>query len=230
MAFGEKIDAHPDKQELIERLLAGESVREAAAWLKQKYPANRRRWISYLTLQRYRQEHLNLKGQVLKEVKATAHELTAERVQDQRVIALRDSPEYDAAKTTIAKDILKKDQLILDIHDKIWQRIQLLEEEGTNYKNDAVICEYISQMRQLMMDYHKMVMDIDKASKRSEGPTNVQVIVQQAQDQINMLKKIVIEVLQEMSPELIPVFLEKVKEKMPGSPSAGNTTVNVRVG
>lgn len=231
MAFGDKIIAHPDKQEIIDRLLAGESVKAVADWLRIKYVNNRNRWVSYLTLQRYRQEHLNLKGEVLQEIKQTANQLTAERVRDQRSTAIRAMPEYEAAKTQIAKEILDHGSLILDIHDKIWDRLNRMENLETNYKNDAVIVEYIGQLRQLAADYHKTKMDIQKFQSKNDTTTNVQVVVQQAQDQVNTLKKIVIETLQEMDPAMIPVFLEKIRLRMNDVPtSTGNTIVNVRVG
>ena len=231
MAFGDKIAAHPDKQEIIDRLLAGESVKGVAGWLKTKYANNRNRWISYLTIQRYRQDHLNLKGAVLQEIKQTANELTTERVHEQRDNAIRAMPEYEAAKTQIAKGILDHGSLILDIHDKIWDRLNKMESLDTNYKNDAVIVEYIGQLRQLAADYHKMTMDVQKFQSKNDTTTNVQVVVQQAQDQVNSLKKIVIETLQEMDPALIPVFLEKIRTRMSEvtTNSAGSTTVNVRV-
>jgi len=158
--YGDKVLCHPDKDEIMSRLLGGEAVLACADWLKVKYPGNRRRWISYLTLQRYRQEHLKLQGQVLKDIQSSKRELTTERVHEQREVALRESPAYEAAKMEVVKDILNRDTLILDLKDKIFERIRLLENEDVNYKNDSVIVEYISQLRQLMVDYHKMVVDM----------------------------------------------------------------------
>lgn len=230
MGYGEKIYAHPDKNEITERLLEGESVRDVASWLKGKYPNNKRRWISYLTLQRFRTAHLNLKGKVLSEIKSTSRSLTTERFNQQRDLALEESPAYEKAKLKIATDVLSREQLILDLQDKAWQRIKMLESEDLNYKTETVLVQYLSELRQLMSDYHKMLLDWEKLEKGKNGSqVNVQVVMDQAEEQVNQMKIIVKEVLQEMEPSLVPIFLDKVNErvnKLQGSQKTVNVQVN----
>ena len=60
-----KVLRHPDKEEIIKMLLNGESVKEVERWIKKKHPRSRRLQISYMTLQKFRAENLNLKGDVL---------------------------------------------------------------------------------------------------------------------------------------------------------------------
>lgn len=233
MAAGDKVLAHPDCNEIMERLAAGDSVDNVETWLRSRYPTNKNRWISYLTLQRFRQTHMNLKGQVLAEIKSEAHKISASKVEEQKHNAVVNSSAYETAKLTVAQGILNQNNLMLELHDKIWDRIRLMEAQEVNYKNDAVIVEYLSQLRQLMMDHHKVIMDNNKVAAKNEGPTNVQVVIQEAQEQITTLKRIVLEILSEMDPSLIPKFLEKVRTQMqaavPTNASASGTTVNVQV-
>lgn len=231
MAFGDKVSAHPDRDEIMERLLSGESVRGVAKWLKTKYPNTKRNWISYLTLQRYRQEHLKLQGEVLREVKEAGNVLTAERVNDQRELALKESKPYEAAKLSIANDVLNREQMIIDLQDKVWQRIKMLENEDLNYKTETVLKDYISELRQLMSDYHRMLVDWQKLEKKgNDSQVNVQVVMQQAEEQVSQVKIAVKEILQEMQPELIPVFLDKLKERLDSvEKTDANATVNVQV-
>lgn len=229
MAFGEKVDRHPDKAEIQERLLSGESVRSVAKWLKTKYPKTKRNWVSYLTLQRYRQEHLHLQGEVLREVKEVGETLTAERVHEQRDVALKESEPYQAAKLQIAHDVMNREQMILDLQDKVWQRIKMLEGEDLNYKTETVIAQYISELRQLMGDYHKMLVDWQKLEKKGgDNQVNVQVVMQQAENQVNQVKIAVKEILQEMQPDLIPIFLDKLSDRLGDLEQSGGT-VNVQV-
>lgn len=230
MGYGDKVSLHPDREEIQERLLSGESVREVATWLKKKYPNVRRNWISYLTLQRYRQEHLRLQGDVLREIKQTSNGLTTERVHQQREVALKESTPYQAAKLQIAHDVLNREQMILDLQDKIWQRIKMIENEELNYKTETVLAQYIGEMRQLMGDYHKMLVDWQKLEKRGgDSQVNVQVVMQQAEEQVHQVKITVKEILQEMQPELIPVFIDKLTEKLDKLQTQNNATVNVQV-
>ena len=230
MSYGDKICTHPDKDEIIERLLSGESVRAVESWLRSKYPNSKRKWISYLTLQRYRQEHLKLQGEVLREIKEVGHALIAERASQQREVALKESQPYEAAKIKIAADVLNREQVIVDLQDKIWQRIKMLENEELNYKTETVLAQYISELRQLMGDYHKMLVDWQKLEKKGgDSQVNVQVVMQQAEDQVNQVKIAVKEILQEMQPELIPLFLDKLKERLEIAPRQSPATVNVQV-
>ena len=64
-----KVARHPDKDEIIKMLLNGESVKQVDAWLKKKYPKKKRLHISYMTLQKFRSEHLNIKGDLLEDIK-----------------------------------------------------------------------------------------------------------------------------------------------------------------
>lgn len=231
---GEKISAHPDKDEITERLLSGESVRSIAAWLRQKHSSNKRFWISYLTLQRFRQQHLQLHGKVLREIKETVQTVTAERVNEQRALSIQESKPYEAAKLQIASDVLGREQLILDLHDKVWQRIKMLENEDLNYKTETVIVQYISELRQLMGDYNKMLLDWTKIEKKTgDSQVNIQVIMQEAEQQVNLVKIVVKELLQDMQPELVPVFLDKLRTKLEEQQAiksvSSGTIVNVQV-
>lgn len=214
MATGDKILHHLEKDEIIRRLLAGESVRDVSEWLRAKYPKRSNMWVSYLTLQRFRSEQLNLKSEVLQEVKEARELLVSERVAEQKSLIVKETPAYQEAKLAIATDIVDRGKLILDLHDKIWQRMKMLEAEPINYKTETVITQYISEMRQLMGDYHKMLIDIQKIGKNSDSQVNVQVVMQQAESQINTVKLVVKEILQELEPALVPVFIEKMKQRL----------------
>lgn len=214
MSSGDKILMHPDRNEIEERLLAGESVRSVSAWLKKKYPKNKEKQISYLTLQRYRKQALNLQGEVLSEIKQTQRDLTIQRFDQQNIQRLKESSAYDNAKLTIAQDLLERNNLILELHDKAWDRLKLLEQEPLNYKTEEVIVKYIDQLRGLLQDHHKMLMDFAKHEKEAEKvQATSAVAVEEQKKQIEAIMNVVKEVLTELDPGMIPIFVEKVKEK-----------------
>ena len=64
-----KVLKHPDKEGIIKMLLNGDSVKEVEGWLKKKYPRSKRLHISYMTIQKFRAEYLNIKGEVLEDIK-----------------------------------------------------------------------------------------------------------------------------------------------------------------
>ena len=67
--MSKKVLNHPNKEDIIKKLLEGSSVKEVEAWLKDKYPRRKRLHVSYMTLQKFRAENLNLKGDVLDDIK-----------------------------------------------------------------------------------------------------------------------------------------------------------------
>ena len=62
-----KVLKHPDKEEIIKKLLNGESLKDVERWLSKKYPRKKRLHISYMTLQKFRKENLNIEGEILDE-------------------------------------------------------------------------------------------------------------------------------------------------------------------
>jgi len=54
--------------EIIGMLNEGESVRKVEAQLKEKYPNNKKLWLTSVTLQKFRKNHLQLDGKVLKDI------------------------------------------------------------------------------------------------------------------------------------------------------------------
>jgi len=66
--MSKKIIKHVDKEEIIEQVTNGESVRGIASWLKNKYPNNKSLWLSSVTLQKFRKDKLQLEGKVLKDI------------------------------------------------------------------------------------------------------------------------------------------------------------------
>lgn len=209
MPRGDSVLDHPLKQEIDERLLAGEGVHSVAKWIKQKYPRAPKYWITYATLQEYRKRYLNLEGEVLQEIKQERRALMKEKKKEAQLQKTKDSAAYQKAKRRLAEDLFDTQTEFLNIHDKIWQRIRVLEAEETKHLNDRVICDYITQARQTLMDYHKLVEAMEK--KESSA---MDVDLEEIQEQQRLVQQCIIEALQETTPAAIPLFLEKLEEKL----------------
>ena len=92
--MSKKVLNHPDKEELIKKLLEGESVKGVESWLKDKYPRKKRMHISYMTLQKFRTEHLNLKGEVLDDIKNRRIEVSKEASEAEARMIVKNSSAY----------------------------------------------------------------------------------------------------------------------------------------
>jgi len=205
--MSKKVLNHPDKEDMIKRLLGGDSVKEVERWLKEKYPRSKRLHVSYMTLQKFRADHLNLKGDVLGDIKNRRTELDREAVEAETKMVLQNSSAYQQKIEEIAEGKLDVSRRLLEMDSLINSRLEFyynLLENGGTLREDKIFIEYINTMKGLMQDWKKYVEGV--ADKRIDHNININVVNEQAR----ILKETVIDVLGEISPELITVFVERL--------------------
>lgn len=205
--MSKKVLNHPDKEDMIKRLLGGDSVKEVERWLKEKYPRSKRLHVSYMTLQKFRAEHLNLKGDVLGDIKNRRTELDKETIEAETRMVIQNSSAYQQKIEEIAEGKLDVSKRLLEMDTLINSRLEFyynLLENGGTLREDKIFIEYINTMKGLMQDWKKYVEGV--ADKRIEHNININVVNEQAR----ILKETVIDVLSEISPELVTVFVERL--------------------
>jgi hypothetical protein len=206
-----KVLNHPDKEEIIRLLLNGDSVKEVERWLKKKYPKSKRLQISYMTIQKFRSEHLNLKGEILDDIKNKRAEVKKDVEVAETRMMVSASSSYQDKIEEIASSELDVSRRLLELDALIGARIEYyynLLENGGSIREDKIFIEYINTLKSLMQDWKKYIEGF--ADKKIEHNINVNVI----NSQVNALKEVMYEIIQEMSPDLIPIFINKVNKKM----------------
>ncbi len=217
-ATGALVLKHPCFEEINARLLKGESVQHVSGWLRKKFKNDKRKWISKMTLQAYRQNHLNLTGELLAEIKKERQEVLLQEKRGQQHEIVKASKEYQLAKRKLANDVLDTRSEILRIHDNIWEQIDVLKEAGDTRKLhlvSATVKDLLSEARQLMMDYNKL---LDNQEKNTQ--TSVSINIGSVQDYQKQLKETLLETFREVAPELLPSFLDRLREKLQGNEPA----------
>lgn len=209
-----KVVKHPDRELIIKKLLDGESVKSVDAWLKSKYPKKSRYHISYVTLQKFRKENLDLHGSVLDAVKNARADADKE-ANDQltrNIIAQSDS--YQKKINEIADVELDVSRKLREMDALVTSRLEFyydsLASGNGDIKHDKVFLEYLNMYKGILQDWKKYIDGV--ADKTIEHNININVV----NEQVNIIKSIVFEVLQELDPALIPIFLEKVNSRMLG--------------
>ena len=209
--MSKKVLNHPEKEEIIKKLLSGDSVKEVERWLKKKHPRTKRLHISYMTLQKFRSEHLNLKGEVLEDIKDKRHEVDKESKEAETKMLIKASSSYIQKIEEIAESELDVSKRLLEMDALINSRIEyyfnLLQTGGT-IREDKVFIEYINTMKSIMQDWKKYIEGY--ADKKIEHNININVVNEQAK----ILKEAVLDILQEINPDLISVFVNKLEYKM----------------
>ena len=202
---------HPDKDEIIKRMLDGESVRSIESWLKEKYPNKKRNHISYPTLQIFRQENLNIRGEVLediKEIKAAKDEAEKERILEEKV---KKSNAYKEKLEEIVSQEIDVNRRLLEMEALVNSRIEFyfnILNSGGTIREDKIFIEYINILRGLMSDWKKFIEGY--TDNKVEHNVNINVMMQQ----ITIIKNVVSDVLQDIQPELVPNFIDKLNEKL----------------
>jgi len=211
--MSKKILKHPDKEEIIELLNNGESVRGVEAKLKEKYPNNKNLWLSSVTLQKFRKEHLQLEGKVLKDIQEagrTQKQILEEQVRQKQLESSdaynRKIQEIANAKLDVARRILELDKLI-ETRMEYWFNAVASGEESAA-KGDKELRQFMDRQMNLLAQYKKFVEGL--ADKTVEHNVNITVF----NDQIAILRDVIRECIAEFEPEKAMLFLEKLNHRM----------------
>ena len=172
-----KVLRHPDKESIIKKLLSGDSVKEVERWLKTKYPRTKRLHISYMTLQKFRSENLDLRGDVLEEVKNRRSDADKDAIESEAKMIIASSSAYQDKISEIADAELDVTRRLLEMDKLINSRIKyyynLLSDGGT-IKEDKIFLEYVNTMKGIMQDWKKYIEGV--ADKKIEHNINVNEI------------------------------------------------------
>jgi hypothetical protein len=209
--MSKKVLQHPDKEIIISKLIEGESLRDVEAWLKSKYPRKKRLHVSYMTLQKFRQEHLNIEGEVLEDIKNKRNDKAREEAIAEQKMIINSSNAYQDKINQVVSNEIDVSKRLLEMDALITSRMEFyynMLQEGGGVKEDKVFLEYVSMMKGLMQDWKKYIEGF--ADKKVDHNININV----AFDQVNVLKSVIYEILEEIDPGLINVFINKLDTKM----------------
>ena len=228
MAQGQGILKHPDKEKIDELLLAGESLRAACEQINKKYirKDNIHKQINTATLFAYRKNYLNVKGEVLIDIRrgatAKARKERTKQIEEQKATnGQTDVEEYQHALQERTEKVLELNSTIQFIANKIKARVKILEASTakSQHLTDKVINEYLSNLRMLLTDYYTLQERVEGQEK-----TEIHITINQVQSYAVLLKEAIQETLFDMEPHLVPVFLNNLQEKID---EAKNTELSV---
>lgn len=204
---------HPDKEEVIRMLNDGESVRKIEAHFKEKYPNNKKLWLTSVTLQKFRKENLQLNGKVLQDIQKVRSEQKAiiEEQMLQRQIASTNA--YQDKINAIADTHLDVATKIAQIDSIVSSRIEywynlLASNEKLPAKADQELRKYVDQQLEVLQQYKKLVEGM--ADRTVDYNVNVTVL----NDQVSLIRDAIRDVLAEFDVEISMKFLERLNVKL----------------
>lgn len=212
--FGAKILKHPDKEDIVRMLTNGESIRKVAAYLKKSYPRSPNLWISEPTLQQFRKKHLNLDGQVLKDIQETTKEEKQKireqlhNSQIQSTSAYKDKLNQIVDKRLdVANKIVQMDSIVSDRIEHWYNLIKSGEEVPS--KADQELRKFVQQQMEILTSYKKLIEGM--ADKRVDYNINVNIL----NDQITIMRDAIKEVIaEELGTERAVLFMDKLHKRL----------------
>ena len=208
----EKILLHPDRNLIIRLLAHGEGVRSVENVLKEKYPDDKSKTITFMTLQKFRKDYMNLEAEALSQLKKEEKDRQEKKEEIQIDRGIRNLPSYKQVIESAKEehiDIRKTlKNLELVINSRIETLFNLANEGKLSQKREENFLGYMEKQLSVLEKWGKYVEKI--ADKTIQTDVNITVV----QDQAVLIREAILETLDDISPELKIKFLENLNKKL----------------
>lgn len=231
-----KILNHPDREEIIQKLVTGISPNNVSKWLEEKYftEEDKKFRLTAKALSDFRSRYLNLTRDAVRLLKkerqkkelGLPHNANAgsflERTgetEEEHELRVKDtllqSPTYREKLKDITEAALDGPRLIKELVTLIQSRLEVYFNEiasgskiGETIKADKQFAEYVSLMKDLVKDAKKI--EDDYTSQPDQGHVQLNVV----HEQVGLIRDTVKDLLNEFDPNLALEFMDRLNRKM----------------
>jgi len=211
-----KILEHPDKDEIISKLIIGISSADIHDWLKAKYTnvSEAKFVLSEKTIKSFQTNYLDFYNDVMQDLSKVKESL-ATNTSDQLELAVKSNPSYKDALLKIANNELDIDTIMakmaINVEARVAQIYDIVQDNPNdiNTKVERVLIEYIDALGGLLDKYHKW-----KESRNPDQIIQHNVTLQVVDQHISILHDVIKDVLSQMDLESSMYFMERFNEKI----------------
>jgi hypothetical protein len=210
-----KILDHPDKDEIISKLVIGQSSKDIYDWLSAKYTnvSEAKFVIAEKSLTSFKDNYLDIYNMIQEDLSKTKGAIVA-GTEEQLQLAVKNNPAYknimlETANTQL--DVRKTiQQLCIAIETRLSQVFDEIQEDprNINTKVDRLLIEYAEVLGNILEKYYKF----------TEAPADQiiqhNVTLQVVDQHISVFHDVIKEVLSQMDLETSMYFMEVFTEKM----------------
>lgn len=217
MAIGQSVTRHPDLEEIIMWFNDGASVREVEAKLCQKYGRGHKYSLSYMTLQGFRSNYMEID-------RAKTLELRRAR---KNKVSLDKDLEARAKVATSLSTLEKKNELVsndIDVLDEQVSLMAMLEEQlsqasslGNTLTDNNQRIRMFEAMSRLIAENRQFLDSVHRRQSESKSSLNIQnaqINITQINNYMDSIKEAVVETFRMTHPELLPQFLISLSDKL----------------
>ncbi len=207
-----KILSHPNRDQIISKLSAGESSRAVAKWLSAKYPNEKTYHISFSTLDEFRRKSLNIHGTVLQDLKNKIREQETEEMDDELTHVVKRNKTYNKKLTEIVDTQIDWRNKLIGFLNVVEARCEYLYNDITqnnpdSYKKDRLLLEYVEKMLH-------MVQEIRKIEGAPDQIVQHNVTVQAIDQHSTAFQMAIQETVAELDTQIASMLMEKITSKL----------------
>jgi hypothetical protein len=203
---------HPDKDEIVSKLLAGISSADIAEWLKAKYnPDTEKAFIfseRYITS--FKDEYLDFYTIMREDLEKTKSNITASQqlqTEIQGTSAYHTALEKYADKEVDIKSIIKK--LVVNAELRLSQMFDIMQEDPANFRPDRALIEWFNTLLAITEKYDT-ILNGPSDQINIQNNINIQVV----DDHINVVFNIIKEILTKLDYDTSLLFIEMFNDEM----------------
>ena len=211
-----KILEHPDKDEIISKLVIGISPSDIHDWLKVKYTnVNESKFVlTEKIIKSFNDNHLDFYNDMLQDLSAT-RAAVATSTEEQLKLSVKTNPAYNDALLKVANNELDIEKIMATMAINIETRMAQVFDEmmedprNINTRVDRLFAEYADTLGSLLDKYHKW-----KEKPVADQVIQHNVTLQVVDQHISVFHDVIKEVLSQMDLETSMYFMEVFTEKM----------------
>lgn len=235
-----KILEHPDKDEIISKLVVGISPRDINEWLRAKYNSlNESKFIiNEKSLKSFKDNYLDMYNTIMKDIQISKVNKTLD-VEDQIELSVKNNAKYNDKMNQIAEgelDVRKMvSKLCVNIENRLAQVFDEIQEDprNVNVALDNVLLKYADTLGSILDKYYKFTEGPAIASIGVQNNVTLQVVDQHIVVFHDVIKNVLSQMDLESSLYFMEVFnkeMGKLKSPKPGdAPSTENRLIEAKI-
>lgn len=211
-----KILEHPDKDEIISKLVIGQPLSDIHDWLKSKYTnvSEAKFVLSEKILKSFQDNYLDFYNDMLQD-KANMKQALVAGTQDELELAVKNNPTYKEALVKVVGNELDIEtimaRMVTNVETRLAQIFDMVQEDprNINTKVERLMNDMVETLGGLLDKYYKW--------REARSPDQIiqhNVTLQVVDQHISVFHDVIKEVLSQMDLETSMYFLEVFNEKM----------------
>lgn len=227
-----KILEHPDKDEIISKLILGISSQDIHEWLSSKYSnvSDAKFVVAEKSLKSFQENYLDIYNMIKQDLANTKQAITLS-TEDELTLSIQNNPTYKSKMMELASqeiDIKKMlANMIMAVETRAAQIFDNIQEDprNINSRNDRVLREWFDTLGAQLERFHKLVLGApDQVIQHN-------ITVQHIDQHVQVLQEAIRETLAEMDIEtslrFMDIFNEKISKIKVTSDKQENTEVRL---